>query len=36
LERATGQLLNENNVSLAEAAKGVVARPPNAIPPEGR
>jgi outer membrane protein TolC len=36
LQRATGQLLNENNISLAEAAKGVVARPPNPIPPEGQ
>jgi outer membrane protein len=34
LQRATGQLLNENNVSLAEAAKGVVARPPSPLPPE--
>jgi outer membrane protein TolC len=34
LQRATGQLLNENNISLAEAYKGVVARPPNATPPE--
>jgi outer membrane protein TolC len=36
LQRATGQLLNENNISLAEAAKGVVTRPPNAIPPQGQ
>jgi hypothetical protein len=36
LQRATGQLLNENNISLAEAAKGIVARPPNPIPPEGQ
>jgi outer membrane protein len=36
LQRATGQLLNENNVSLAEAYKGVVSRPPNPIPPEGQ
>jgi outer membrane protein len=36
LQRATGQLLNENNISLAEAAKGVVARPPNTIPPAGQ
>jgi outer membrane protein TolC len=36
LQRATGQLLNENNISLAEAYKGVVARPPNAIPPEAK
>jgi hypothetical protein len=36
LQRATGQLLNENNISLAEASKGVVARPSNPIPPEAR
>jgi outer membrane protein TolC len=36
LERATGQLLNEHNVSLREAASGVVSRPPNPIPPEVR
>jgi outer membrane protein TolC len=36
LQRSTGQVLNANNISLAEAAKGVVARPPNAIPPEGQ
>jgi outer membrane protein len=36
LERSTGQLLNTNNISLAEAYKGVVARPPNPIPPEGK
>ena len=29
LQRATGQLLNENNISLAEAYRGSVARPPN-------
>src|SRR6185369_16794653 len=28
LDRATGQILYNNNVSLSEAAKGVVARPP--------
>ena len=36
LQRATGQLLNENNISLAEAAKGVVSRPPNSLPPEAQ
>jgi len=36
LQQATGQLLNENNISLAEAQKGVVARPPSPIPPEGQ
>ena len=36
LQRATGQLLNENNVSLAEAYKGSVARPPNPLPPEAQ
>ena len=33
LQRASGQLLNENNISLAEAYKGVVARPPSPLPP---
>jgi outer membrane protein len=32
LDRATGQILYNNNVSLDEAYKGVVARPPSAIP----
>jgi outer membrane protein TolC len=32
LERATGQILNDNNISLDEAAKGVVSRPPSLIP----
>jgi outer membrane protein len=32
LDRATGQILYNNNVSLDEASKGVVARPPSAIP----
>ena len=36
LQRATGQLLNENNISLAEAYKGAVSRPPNALPPEAQ
>ena len=31
-DRATGQILYNNNVSLDEAFKGVVARPPSAIP----
>ena len=33
LERATGQTLNSNNISLDEAVKGKVARPPSTIPP---
>jgi outer membrane protein len=32
LDRATGQILYNNNVSVDEAARGVVARPPSAIP----
>ena len=32
LDRATGQILYNNNVSLDEAFKGVVARPPSPIP----
>jgi outer membrane protein TolC len=32
LDRATGQILYNNNVSVDEAAKGVVSRPPNRIP----
>jgi outer membrane protein TolC len=32
LERATGQILYNNNISMAEATKGVVSRPPSAIP----
>jgi outer membrane protein TolC len=32
LDRATGQILYNNNVSVDDAAKGVVARPPNPIP----
>jgi outer membrane protein TolC len=32
LDRATGQILYNNNVSVDEAAKGVVARPPSPIP----
>jgi outer membrane protein TolC len=37
LGRATGQTLYENNVSLDEAVKGVVSRPPSPIPaiPQG-
>jgi outer membrane protein len=36
LERATGQTLDSNNISLEEAVKGKVARPPNVIPPAPR
>jgi len=32
LDRATGQILYNNNISLDEAQRGVVARPPSAIP----
>jgi len=32
LDRSTGQILYNNNVSLDEAYKGVVSRPPSAIP----
>ncbi|HWB83125.1 MAG TPA: TolC family protein [Bryobacteraceae bacterium] len=32
LDRATGELLNHNNVSLDEAYRGVVSRPPSPIP----
>jgi outer membrane protein TolC len=32
LDRATGQILYNNNVSVDDAAKGVVARPPSPIP----
>jgi outer membrane protein TolC len=32
LDRATGQILYNNNISLDDAYKGVVARPPSAIP----
>jgi outer membrane protein TolC len=38
LDRATGQILNNNNVSLDEAFNGVVSRPPSlipAVPPAG-
>jgi outer membrane protein TolC len=32
LDRATGQILYNNNVSVDEAARGVVSRPPSRIP----
>ena len=32
LDRATGQILYHNNVSMDEAVKGQVARPPDAVP----
>lgn len=32
LDRATGQTLNSNNISVAEAFQGKVARPPSPIP----
>ena len=38
LDRATGQILYNHNISMAEATKGVVTRPPTAIPdiPQGQ
>jgi outer membrane protein len=33
LERSTGQILNDQNISLDEAFRGVVSRPPSPIPP---
>jgi outer membrane protein TolC len=33
LDRATGQILYNNNVSVDDAVKGLVARPPSPIPP---
>ena len=40
LERATGQILTNNNVSLDEAFRGVVSRPASTLPqpeaPQGR
>jgi outer membrane protein len=33
LDRATGQILVSNNISLDEAFRGVVTRPPSALPP---
>jgi outer membrane protein len=38
LDRATGQILYNHNISMAEATKGVVTRPPSAIPdiPQGQ
>jgi outer membrane protein TolC len=32
MDRATGQSLNNNNISLTEAFRGVVARPPTRLP----
>jgi len=32
INRATGQTLNDNDISIDEAFRGVVARPPSAIP----
>jgi outer membrane protein TolC len=32
LDRSTGQILYNNNISMAEAVTGVVSRPPSAIP----
>ncbi len=36
LERSTGQILNNNNISLDEAFRGMVSRPPSLIPPDVR
>ena len=33
LERATGQILNNHDISVEEAFRGVVSRPPSPIPP---
>jgi outer membrane protein TolC len=33
MDRATGQTLNNNDISIDEAFRGVVSRPPSAIPP---
>jgi outer membrane protein TolC len=32
LDRATGQTLDHNNISMDEASRGAVSRPPNPIP----
>jgi len=32
LDRSTGQILNNNNISMDEAVRGVVARPPSPLP----
>ena len=32
LDRATGQILTNNNISIDEAYRGVVSRPPSPIP----
>jgi outer membrane protein len=32
LDRATGQILYNNNVSMDDASKGIVPRPPTPIP----
>jgi len=33
LDRATGQILTNNNISLDEAFRGIVGRPPTVLPP---
>ena len=33
LDRATGQILTNHNISMDEAFRGQVARPPHALPP---
>jgi outer membrane protein TolC len=34
MDTATGQTLNNNNISVSEAFRGAVARPPAPLPPE--
>lgn len=36
LDRATGQILYNNNISLDEAVRGAVAKPPSPLPPAPR
>jgi outer membrane protein TolC len=36
LERATGQILTNNDISLDEAFRGMVSRPPSTLPPAGQ
>jgi outer membrane protein len=35
MDRATGQILSNHNISIEEAYRGVVARPPSQLPPVG-
>ena len=36
LDRSTGQTLSANNISVEEAFRGIVARPPSPLPPDVR